>query len=112
MRKEEFDRRAAEMKTRMLAQRHEPLEEPSTTPIRKSRAKRGQEDSRITSQSSDAEDIQAMRKRVKELETENRRLREQLAAMANRATPLSQCSADSVREQQHTFFKYSNVRRY
>jgi len=79
MREEEFDRRAAEMKTRMLAQRHEPLEEPSTTPVRKSRAKRGQEDSRITSQSSDAEDIQAMRKRVKELETENRRLREQLA---------------------------------
>jgi hypothetical protein len=112
MRKEEFERRAAEMKARMLAQRNERIEEPSTTPVRKSRAKRDQEDSRITNQPSGVEDIQVLRKRVKELETENRRLREQLAAMANRATPSSQCSADSVREQRHAFFKYSNVRRY
>ena len=112
MRKEEFERRAAEMKARMLAQRNERIQEPSAMPARKSRAKRGQEDSRMAIQSSASEDVQALRQKVKELETENRRLREQLAAMANRATPSSQSSVDPVREQRHNFFKYSNVRRY
>jgi hypothetical protein len=104
MRKEEFERRAAEMKARMLAQRNRQAEEPSATPVRKSRG-------RVAPQSPEVE-VQALQKRVKELEAENLRLRRQLATIANRVTPSSQSSADSVREQQHNFFKYSNVRRY
>ena len=111
MRKEEFERRAAEMKARMLAQRNRQAEEPSAAPVRKSRAKVGHQDSGITVQSSDTE-VQALQKRVKELEAENLRLRQQLTAIANRTAPPSQSSADSVREQRHNFFKYSNVRRY
>jgi hypothetical protein len=110
MRKEEFERRAAEMKARMLAQRNRQAEEPSSTPVRKSRTK-GQDDRRTATQSPNIE-VQALQKRVKELEAENLRLRRQLATMANRVTPSSQSSADSVREQQHNFFKCSNVRRY
>ena len=109
MRKEEFERRAAEMKARMLAQRNRQAEEPSATSVRKSRTK-GQENRRTATQSPEIE-VQALQKRVKELEAENLRLRQQLATMANRV-PSSQPSTDSVREQQHNFFKYSNVRRY
>jgi hypothetical protein len=111
MRKEEFERRAAEMKARMLAQRNRKTNEPSATPVRNSRTKGGQENSRITVQSSDTE-VQALQKRVKELEAENLRLRQQLVAMDNRTAPPAQSSADPVREQRHNFFKYSNVRRY
>jgi hypothetical protein len=111
MRKEEFERRAAEMKARMLAQRNRKTEAPSVTSVRKSRIKASQEDSRAAIESSEIE-AQALRKRVKELEAENLRLRQQLATMASRATPPSQSSADSIREQRHNFFKYSNVRRY
>jgi uncharacterized protein involved in exopolysaccharide biosynthesis len=111
MRKEEFERRAAEMKARMLAQRNRHAEEPAATSVRKVRTKGGQEDSRTAIQLSETE-VQALRKRVKALEAENLQLRQQLATMANRAAPSSRSSADSVREQQHNFFKYSNVRRY
>ena len=111
MRKEEFERRAAEMKARMLAQRNRQAEEPSATPVRKARAKSGQEDSRVMVPASEV-NVPALQKRVKELEAENLRLRQQLATMANRTAPPSQSSADSVREQQHNFFKYSNARRY
>jgi len=110
MRKEEFERRAAEMKARMLAQRNRKAEDAAATPIRKSRTKSHQEDSRITVPSSDI-DIPALQKRVRELEAENLELRQQLAMMNDRAAP-SQSSADSVREQRHNFFKYSNARRY
>ncbi len=110
MRKEEFERRAAEMRARMLAQRNRKAEEPSATPVRKSRTRSGQQDSRIAVQPSE-NDVSALQERVNELEAENLRLRQQLAMMANRTAP-SQSSADSVREQRHNFFKYSNVRRY
>lgn len=110
MRKEEFERRAAEMKARMLA-RNRQAEEPSATPVRKARTKSGQEDSRVMVPASEI-NVPALQKRVKELEAENLRLRQQLATMANRTAPPSQSSADSVREQQHNFFKYSNARRY
>jgi hypothetical protein len=111
MRKEEFERRAAEMKARMLAQRNRQAEEPSATPVRKARTKSGQEDSWVMVPASEI-NVPALQKRVKELEAENLRLRQQLATMANRTAPPSQSSADSVCEQQHNFFKYSNVRRY
>ena len=111
MRKEEFERRATEMKARMLAQRNRRAEEPSATPVRKSRTKSGQEDSRVTVAASEI-NVPALQKRVEELEAENLRLRQQLATIANRTAPLSQSSADSVREQRHNFFKYSNARRY
>jgi hypothetical protein len=60
MRKEEFERRAAEMKARMLAQRNRQAEEPPSTPVRKSRRK-GQDDRRTATQSPDIE-VQACRR--------------------------------------------------
>ncbi len=111
MRKEEFERRAAEMKARMLAQGNRQAVEPSATPVRKSRTKSGQEDRRVTVLAPEV-NVPALQMRVKELEAENLRVRQQLATMANRTAPPSQSSADSVREQRHNFFKYSNARRY
>jgi hypothetical protein len=111
MRKEDFQRRAAEMRARMLARSNERVEQSVSTPVRTPRTRRGQEDRRITSPCSKADDIRALQKRIKELETENQRLREQLVT-ANRATPYPQPVTDSVREQRYNFFKYSNLRRY
>jgi hypothetical protein len=62
MRKEEFERRAAEMKARMLAQRNRQAEEPPATSVRKARTKGGQEDTRTAIQSSETE-VQALRDR-------------------------------------------------
>ena len=48
--------------------------------------------------------------RVLSLEKENRELREQKTIIVERAPQKSY--EDSVREQRHNFFKYSNARRY
>ncbi len=111
MRKEEFERRAAEMKARMLAQRDRQTEKPPSGSVHKSGAKSGEAHGKTAIPSAEVE-VEALRKRVKELEAENLRLRQQLVAMANRTASPARSSADSVREQQHNFFKYSNVRRY
>jgi predicted nuclease with TOPRIM domain len=111
MRKDVFERRAAEMKARMLAQRSRDEKEPSATSVRKSMTKGGQEDIRTEIQPSETE-VETLRERMRELETENLRLRQQLALVANRGTPSSQASTEAIREQRHNFFKYSNIRRY
>ncbi len=111
MRKEEFERRASDMKMRALAQQNRQSEGPSGTPARNLRRSGAQDDSPKAGLSPEIE-VQALRERVKDLESENLRLRQQLAAIANRTPPSSQSSTDSIREQRHNFFKYSNVRRY
>jgi len=62
-------------------------------------------------------DVNALRRRIAELEkrvlaleAENERLRGQKTIVVER--PAQKSSNDSVREQRHNFFKYSNVRRY
>lgn len=65
----------------------------------------------------DTSEVTRLKKRISELETrvlslekENRELREQKAIIVERAPQKSY--EDTVREQRHNFFKYSNVRRY
>jgi hypothetical protein len=58
------------------------------------------------------DEVAVLKKRIARLESENRQLRKQVAALTNSMNRSSQFPSDSVREQQHKFFKYSNVRRY
>lgn len=60
----------------------------------------------------DREEVVALKKRIARLEAENKQLRNRIALLTNSTNRLSPSSSDSVREQQHNFFKYSNVRRY
>ena len=57
------------------------------------------------------EEVVALKKRITRLEAENRQLRNQIAVLTGSMNRSSQSLSDSVREQQHNFFKYSNVRR-
>lgn len=57
------------------------------------------------------EDVVALKKRIARLEGENKQLRNQIAVLTDSMNRSSQSLSDSVREQQHNFFKYSNVRR-
>lgn len=57
------------------------------------------------------EEVVALKKRITRLDAENRQLRNQIAVLTDSMNRSSQSLSDSVREQQHNFFKYSNVRR-
>jgi len=54
--------------------------------------------------------IAELERRVLALEAENQRLRVQKTIVVERTAQKS--SDDSIREQRHNFFKYSNARRY
>ena len=56
--------------------------------------------------------ISELKERVVALQVENTRLREQKTIVVERPGGQERSSGDSVREQQHNFFKYSNTRRY
>jgi len=58
------------------------------------------------------DEVVVLKKRNAKLESENRQLRKQVAVLTDSMGRSSQSLSDSVREQQHNFFKYSNVRRY
>jgi hypothetical protein len=58
------------------------------------------------------DEVVVLKKRIARLESENRKLGKQIAVLADSMARSSQSLSDSVREQQHNFFKYSNVRRY
>ena len=112
MRKEELERRCAEMKARMRTQRTAQVQEqPSKVTGRKSATKVKRDYGGPTSQTSD-DDVIALRGQITQLEAENKSLRQQIAALASRAAGPSYSAEDPVREQRHNFFKYSNVRRY
>lgn len=97
----------------MLAKRNEHAQaKPSTVTERKSAAKAKQDHDNLTVKFSDGEDVGALRKRIAQLEAENKSLRQQLMAMSSRAAEPFRASEGSVRQQQHNFFKYSNLRRY
>jgi hypothetical protein len=72
---------------------------------------------RSTSGEKETSDVRVLRRRIGELEkqvlrleAENQRLREQKTIVVERTPQRS--SEDSLREQRHNFFKYSNARRY
>lgn len=113
MRKEELERRSAELKARMLAQRNAGRE--SFSAVAKSKSvKKAMEttDSSAVELSDNDGDINALKKRITELEKENERLRQQVAMLSTRTFGNDRSSTNSVREQRHNFFKYSNIRRY
>jgi hypothetical protein len=60
----------------------------------------------------DHQNLIALKERISRLEAENKGLREQIATLTSIANRPVQSHTDSVREQQHNFFKYSNIRRY
>lgn len=60
----------------------------------------------------DREEVVVLKKRIARLEAENTQLRNRIALLTDNTNRSSPSSSDSVREQQHNFFKYSNVRRY
>lgn len=60
----------------------------------------------------DQESVTALKKEIRRLEAENKNLREHIATLSASPRQPVQSYSDSVREQQHNFFKYSNARRY
>jgi hypothetical protein len=72
--------------------------------------KRKQADSADSADERD--EVAVLKKRIARLESENRQLRKQVAVLTDSMGRSSQSVSDSAREQQHNFFKYSNVRHY
>jgi hypothetical protein len=114
MRKEDLDRRSAELKARMLAQRN--------AGILKGHAEEATRESRLTAKQSDGAtvpgknklettEVAVLKRRIAQLEAENKSFRQQLASV-NYQAPSPSRSNDSVSEQRHNFFKYSNLKRY
>jgi hypothetical protein len=116
MRKEDFDRRSDELKARMLAERNQGSQKKPSTGTRESslRSKELARVANVTGATSSTEraEVSALKKRIAQLVAENEILRRQLASTNYQAPSPSRCDNDSVREQQHNFFKYSNFRRY
>ena len=116
MRKEELERRSAELKARMLAQRNAGVRKgPTDAATQDSKSTAKQVDAvAVTGASNSAEraEVTALKMRISELEAENKSLRRQLASTSYQAPPPSRSSEDSVHEHRHNFFKYSNLRRY
>jgi hypothetical protein len=77
---------------------------------RKSPTKQKQENS--TSQLGSNEEVIKLKKRISQLEAQNKSLRHQITTLTANANRPTQSYRDTVREQQHNFFKYSNIRRY
>ena len=79
---------------------------------RRSAARGKREQSDPVSHDGDPQDVIVLKQRIARLEAENKQLRKQIAALSGTMSRSSQPRSDSVREQQHNFLKYSNVRRY
>jgi hypothetical protein len=79
---------------------------------RRSAARRKREQDDSVSVPGDREEVAGLKTRIARLESENRQLRKQIAVLTDSMGRSSQSLSNSVREQQHNFFKYSNVRRY
>jgi len=79
---------------------------------RKSAARGKGEQGGSMNSADDREDVVVLKQRIFRLEAENNQLRKQIAALSDTMSRSSQPRSDSVREQQHNFFKYGNVRRY
>ena len=60
----------------------------------------------------DSPEVLRLKSQISELITENNRLRKQKTIVVERPRGQNEPYRDSVKEQQHNFFKYSNARRY
>jgi hypothetical protein len=79
---------------------------------RKSGAPRKRKQADSADSADGRDEVAVLKKRIARLESENRQLRKQVAVLTDSMGRSSQSLSDSVRERQHNFFKYSNVRRY
>jgi hypothetical protein len=116
MRKEDLDRRSDELKARMLAERNQAAHKKASsagTRESASRAKQPDKVAKVSGEISSTEraEVAALKKLIAQLVAENESLRRQLASTNYEAPSLSRSNDDSVREQRHNFFKYSNLRR-
>jgi hypothetical protein len=109
MKKEDLDRRCAEMKERMLAQK---TARAMNEPFRPKRRRSSEENAGNRAETTSDSETAVLRERIARLEAENDVLRKRLAAISAQANIPARSTEDSVREQRHNFFKYSNVRRY
>ena len=117
MRKQDLERRSDELKARMLAARNEAAQKKLRSAGAResaSRAKPSDKVAKIPGEISSTEraEVAALKKRIEQLVAENESFRWQLASTNYLAPSPSRSNDDSVREQQHNFFKYSNLRRY
>ena len=62
--------------------------------------------------SDDRCEVLRLKDRISALITENNRLRQEKTIVVERPRGQNNSLTDSVQEQQHNFFKYSNTRRY
>src|SRR5580693_6772336 len=62
--------------------------------------------------SDDRSEVLRLKDRISALITENNRLRQEKTIVVERPRGQNKSFTDSVKEQQHNFFKYSNTRRY
>jgi TolA-binding protein len=116
MRKEALQRRSDELKARMLAERN-----PDAQKKRRSTGTRESASSANPSDevgkvgeisSTERSEVAALKKRIAQLVAENESLRRQLASTNYQEPSPSRSNDDSVREQRHNFFTYSNLTRY
>jgi hypothetical protein len=111
----DLDRRSDELKARMLAARNEGAQKKRTAGTRES-ATRANPSDKIGQvgeiSSTERAEVAALKKRIAQLVAENESLYRQLASTNYQASSPSRSNDDSVREQRHNFFKYSNLRRY
>jgi hypothetical protein len=117
MRKEELDRRSNELKDRMLAERGQEAQKKLSRAGTTESASRVKQSDRVAevpgeTSSNERAEVATLKKRIAQLIAENESLRRQLASTNHQAPSPSRSDDDSVREQRHNFFKYSNLRRY
>jgi hypothetical protein len=113
MRKEELDRRSAELKARMTAERNTGTQEKVHTDTKRQSKTRGvQREGCVDLDSSYDVNLDELKRRIARVAEENEHLRQQVAMMTSGTFESKRSSTDSVREQRHNFFKYSNLRRY
>ena len=62
--------------------------------------------------SEDSPEVLRLKRQISALITENNRLRQEKTIVVERPPGQDKPYRDSVKEQQHNFFKYSNARRY
>jgi hypothetical protein len=116
MRKEDLDRRSDELKARMLAERDQDAQKKHNSAGTRESASRANPSDKVGKvgeiSSTERAEVAALKKRIAQLVAENESLRRQLASTNYEAPSQSRSDNDSVREQRHNFFKYSNLRRY
>ena len=117
MRKEDSDRRSAELKARMLAERNADVQRKSGGPSTRESGSSSKQAGKVKNthgkiESTEVAEVAALKKWIAQLEAENQILRRQLASTNYQAPSPSRSDDDAVREQRHNFFKYSNLRRY